>query len=101
MKKSELGIPEGGYIDGRYFEGFVSNADFKEIEISIGDDPNQSDDLRGWLKVRISFNACYDLTISDARGEIFIMEECDLGGLARLRDFLNYAISIDYEIKDI
>ena len=53
-----------------------------------------------YRKIRISFDEYFSLTISDASKDLLTMEECDLSALVRLRDFLNYAISGNYEIEN-
>ena len=95
MKKSKC-----NHINGGYNQGFISDTDFKQIEICLGEVDDIGYDLVGWLKIRISFDEYFSLTISDAGRDLLTMEECDLGAFVRLRDFLNYAISSDYEIEN-
>jgi hypothetical protein len=95
MKKSKC-----NYIDGGYHDGFKSHSDYKQIEICLGEVDDIGYDLVGWLRIRISFDEYFSLTISDAGKDLLTMEECDLSALVRLRDFLNYAISGNYEIEN-
>lgn len=83
---------EYGYIHGRHGDGFQTNGtDYKTFEICLGE-KGLGEDLLGWLKLRVSFNHYFDLIISNEAKEVFRIEECNLGVLVGLRDFLNYAI---------
>ena len=89
--------PECNYMDGRYGDGFETNGtDFKTVEICLGE-KDIDEDLVGWLKLRISFGRYFDLKISNSGEDLFQIEDCNLGVLVGLRDFLNYAIKDEQE----
>ena len=93
--KEKQAKPECNYMSGRYGDGFKTNGtDYKTFEICLGEKDIDEDFVGvGWLRLRIAFGHYFDLKISNIGGNaLFQIEDCNLGVLVGLRDFLNYAI---------